>query len=173
MSKSYNNYIGISESPQEIFGKTLSIPDTLIYGYFELATDVSNEELIQIKNQLDNQSVNPRDLKRKLASTIVKMYYDEKAAIEAETEFDKIFIKKEIPDEIEEYKFGNGQKEIGILDLITKVNFAESKGEARRLVSQGGVSVDGEKIEDISAVIKLDKEKILKVGKRKFIKLKS
>jgi len=173
MSKSYNNYIGISESPQEIFGKTLSIPDTLIYGYFELATDVSNEELIQIKNQLDNQSVNPRDLKRKLASTIVKMYYDEKSALEAETEFDKIFIKKEIPDEIEEYKFGNGQKEIGILDLITKVNFAESKGEARRLVSQGGVSIDGEKIEDISAVIKLDKDKILKVGKRKFIKLKS
>ncbi|MHB1685821.1 MAG: tyrosine--tRNA ligase [Ignavibacteriaceae bacterium] len=172
MSKSYNNYIGISDSPQEIFGKTLSIPDSLIYNYYELATDISSEKLNQIKIQLEDSKINPRDLKRNLARTLVKMYHDESAAVEAENEFDKIFIKKEIPDEIPEIKVNGGEKEIGILDLLIKVNFAPSKGEARRLVVQGGVSIDGNRVDDISANIKLDKELILKVGKRKFIKIK-
>ena len=172
MSKSYNNYIGISDSPQEIFGKTLSIPDSLIYNYYELATDISNEELFDLRKQLNDQQVNPRDLKRKLAKTIVKMYHSENAAVEAEAEFDKIFIRKEIPDEIPEITLDKGETEIGILELLVKVNFASSKGEARRLVVQGGVTIDGNKVDDISANIALDKELILKVGKRKFIKLK-
>jgi tyrosyl-tRNA synthetase len=171
MSKSYNNYIGISEEPKEIYGKTLSIPDNLIYLYFELATDVTNEKLKAIKKQLEDASTNPRDLKRELARTLVRMYYDEEAANEAQNEFDKVFIKKEIPDEIPVHQFKSGDDEFNILDLITTVNFASSKGEARRLVSQGGVSIDGEKITDINAKVKIDKEKILKVGKRKFIKL--
>ncbi len=172
MSKSYNNYIGISDSPQEIFGKTLSIPDSLIYNYYELATDISNEELFDLRKQLNDQQVNPRDLKRKLAKTIVKMYHNENAAVEAEAEFDKIFIRKEVPDEIPEIILNKGETEIGILELLVKVNFASSKGEARRLVVQGGVTIDGNKVDDISANITLDKELILKVGKRKFIKLK-
>jgi tyrosyl-tRNA synthetase len=172
MSKSYNNYIGISESPKEIFGKTLSIPDDLIYTYFELSTDVSNEKLSDIKSQLDNKKVNPRDLKRYLAKVLVRMYHSKKAAEEAEKEFDKIFIHKEVPEDIPEFKIGN-TKEIGIIDLIVKVNFATSKGEARRLVAQGGVSIDGDKINDINKQIKIDKTKILKVGKRKFIKITS
>ena len=100
------------------------------------------------------------------------MYYGQNEADEAEAEFDKIFISKEIPDDIPEYQLENGIDEIGILDLIVKVNFAPSKGEARRLVTQGGVLVDGEKITDIAAKINLTKESILKVGKRKFIKIK-
>ncbi len=171
MSKSYNNYIGISESPQNIFGKTLSIPDNLIYNYFELATDIPNNELKKIKIQLEDSSVNPRDLKRQLAKKLVEMYHDKNSAEEAEKEFDKIFIKKEIPDDIPVFKFENNTTEINILDLITKVNFAGSKGEARRLVSQGGVSIDGEKITNISTDIKITGSQILKVGKRKFIKL--
>ncbi len=173
MSKSYNNYIGISDSPKDIFGKTLSIPDKLIYNYYELAADTSNEELIKIKNELNDSSVNPRDLKRALAKTLVRMYHSQKAAEEAEAEFDKIFISKEIPDDISEFIFENGENEIGILELIVTVNFAPSKGEARRLVAQGGVTVDGEKISDIAAKINLTKESILKVGKRKFIKIKN
>lgn len=169
MSKSYNNYIGISEDPKEIYGKTLSIPDNLIYTYFELGTDISNEELAEIKSKLDNPDVNPRDLKRQLARTLVKIYYDEKSAIEAEEAFDKVFIKKEIPDEIPELKIKSS--EINIIDLILEVKFAPSRNEARRLVIQGGVTVDGEKIDDITQTIIIDKEKILKVGKRKFIKL--
>ena len=171
MSKSYNNYIGISDSPKEMYGKTLSIPDVLIYNYYELATDISNEDLKRIREKLNDKNVNPRDIKRQLARTLVEMYHSKEAAAEAEEEFDKIFIKKEIPDDIPEFKLDNNSPELGILDLILIVNFAPSKGEARRLVTQGGVSLDGEKIEDITTIIKLKKESILRVGKRKFIKI--
>ncbi len=172
MSKSYNNYIGISDTPGEMFGKTLSIPDELIYTYFELATDISNQELSAIKNQLDEHRVNPRDLKRMLAKVLIRMYHSREASEDAEKEFDKIFIQKEVPDDISEIKL-DGNSGIGILDLIVKVNFATSKGEARRLVTQGGVSIDGEKIDDINAEITLEQPKVLKVGKRKFIKITS
>src|SRR5690606_19608452 len=94
MSKSYDNYIGISDEPSQIFGRTLSIPDNLIYNYFELATNVSNQKLGEVKTQLENGSVNPRDLKRELARTIVAMYHNHEAAEIAQTEFDNIFINK-------------------------------------------------------------------------------
>ena len=171
MSKSYNNYIGISDTPNEIYGKTLSIPDSLIYTYFELGTDIPNDELKEIKAKLNDKQINPRDLKRQLARTIVRIYYDEKTAVEAEEAFDKIFIKKEIPDEIPEHKISSGNKKINIIDLILAVQFAPSKSEARRLVVQGGVTIDGEKINDINNEVDIEKEKILKVGKRKFIKI--
>ena len=170
MSKSYDNYIGISDEPSQIFGRTLSIPDNLIYNYFELATNVSNQKLGEVKTQLENGSVNPRDLKRELARTLVSMYHNHEAAEIAQTEFDNIFINKGLPDEIEEFKVGINQ-EINILDLIVLVNFAPSKGEARRLVTQGGVSIDGEKISDVQYQVKIISGMILKVGKRKFIKL--
>ena len=169
MSKSYDNYIGISDPPNEIYGRTLSIPDNLIYNYFELATDVSKEELKDLKKEIEN---NPRDSKRNLARTFVRMYYNKKAAISAEEEFDKIFIKKDVPDEIGEFIFTDSSNEINIIDLIIKVKFAASKGEARRLIQQGGVSIDGEKIDDIKFNNKIKDGQILKVGKRKFIKLK-
>lgn len=171
MSKSYGNYIGISESPKDIYGKTLSIPDNLIYTYYELATDISNDELREIKEQLNDENINPRDLKRKLARTLVKMYYDEQSAIEAEEEFDKIFIKKEIPDEISEMNWNREKKEIAIVDLLLETNLAPSRSEAKRLISQGGVSIDGDKISDLSAIIKLKNENIIKVGKRNFLKI--
>jgi tyrosyl-tRNA synthetase len=172
MSKSYNNYIGISESAKDIFGKALSISDDLIYTYFELATDVPNSRLQEIKKTLENPETNPRNIKRELAKALVKMYHDQEAADQAEKEFDRIFIKKEIPDDIPEYSFESGEKEIGIVDLIVQVKFASSKSEARRLVSQGGVSINGDKIDDINKIIALGIEQILKVGKRKFIKIK-
>jgi len=170
MSKSYNNYIGISESPKEIFGKALSIPDSIIYNYFELATDLPNDELRKIKAQLDDPKTNPRDIKRQLAKTLVSMYHSIEAAKNAEEEFDRIFVNKGTPDELPEFKFGERQ-EINILDLIILVNFAPSKGEAKRLVNQGGVTLDGEKIEDFQNSVHLKDGMILKVGKRKFIKL--
>lgn len=170
MSKSLDNYIGITDEPSQIYGRTLSIPDNLIYTYFELATNVSNQKLNEIKSALSDSQTNPRDLKRELARTLVEMYYDKESAINAEKEFDNIFINKGLPDELEEFSIGD-KKEMNILDLIVLVNFAPSKGEARRLVIQGGVSVDGEKISDIQKIISLQKGMILKVGKRKFIKL--
>ncbi|MFZ1519417.1 MAG: tyrosine--tRNA ligase [Ignavibacteriaceae bacterium] len=170
MSKSYDNYIGISDEPSQIFGRTLSIPDNLIYQYFELATNVSNQKLTEVKSQLSDSNVNPRDIKRELARTLVTMYHNQDAAEIAQQEFDNIFINKGLPDEIEEFNVGN-KKEINILDLIVLVNFAPSKGEARRLLTQGGVSIDGEKISDVQSSISVKSGMILKVGKRKFIKL--
>lgn len=170
MSKSYDNYIGISDEPSQIFGRTLSIPDNLIYQYFELATNVSNQKLAELKSQLSNGNTNPRDIKRELARTLVTMYHNQEAAEIAQQEFDNIFINKGLPDEIEEFNVGD-KKDINILDLIILVNFAPSKGEARRLLTQGGVSIDGEKISDVQSSISVKSGMILKVGKRKFIKL--
>jgi tyrosyl-tRNA synthetase len=171
MSKSLDNYIGINESPKEIYGKTLSIPDELIYQYFVLTTDTSNIDLKQIQKNLLDTSINPRDIKRNLARKLVEIYHSAQSAIGAEEEFDNIFVKKGIPDEIEEFQLSPDLNEIDILELIVLVGFAPSKGEARRLIIQGGVTIDGEKITDIKQLIKLDKTMILKVGKRKFIKL--
>ncbi len=168
MSKSMDNYIGINETAKDIFGKTLSIPDSLIYSYFELATDISNEQLKSFKQDLENPAINPRDIKRTLAKKLVSMYHSEEAAQESEREFDNIFVKKGLPDEVPEYKVTSV---MDILDLIVAVNFAPTKSEARRLVQQGGVTIDGEKISDIKYSIVLDSPKILKVGKRNFIKL--
>lgn len=170
MSKSYDNYIGISDEPKDIYGKTLSIPDNLIYNYYELATDISNDELKEIKAQLDDSSVNPRDIKRALARKLVEMYHSADLARKAEEEFDKIFINKGTPDDIPELKLDN-LSNINIIDLIIEANFAPSKGEARRLIQQGGVSIDGDKISDFNTEITLRSDMILKVGKRKFTKI--
>ncbi|MCF8241842.1 MAG: tyrosine--tRNA ligase [Melioribacteraceae bacterium] len=170
MSKSYGNYIGIDDKPQDIFGKTLSIPDDLIYLYFELTTDLESEELKSIEAELDDLSKNPRDIKRKLARKLVEMYHNKDAAENAEKEFDKIFVNKGTPDEIEEFNY-EGENPVSIIDLISIVNFAASRGEARRLIQQGGVSIDGEKISDFNQNIQLKSEQVLKVGKRKFMKI--
>ncbi len=171
MSKSYNNYIGIHDTPQDIFGKTLSIPDNLIYEYFVLTTTVAAEYLADVKAKLQDSSVNPRNIKRDLAEKLVTLYHSAEAAVTAREEFDKIFIKKEIPDDIEEAEITESPEGHTILDILTDYKLAPSKGEARRLVQQGGVSINGEKITDVAGKITLLDENILKVGKRKFLKL--
>jgi tyrosyl-tRNA synthetase len=172
MSKSLDNYIGITEPAPEIYGKTLSIPDTQIYDYFLLTTDISAERLAEIKMQLENGSVNPRDLKRDLARTLVRMYYDEPAARKAEDAFDRLFIKKDIPDEIEEFAYTYGERGTGIVDLLVDTKLASSKSEARRLVQQGGVKIDSDKISDFNFVVRNTDSFIIQVGKRKFLKIK-
>lgn len=169
MSKSLNNYIGITDAPKDIFGKTMSIPDVLIYKYFELATRLLPQELQEIKGELEDPENNPRNTKRKLGYELVKLYYDEDTAKTAIEEFDKIFVKKEIPDEIEEFKLS--EDSIKIIDLLSLTKMADSKGNARRLIEQGGVSIDSEKVNDINYIVDSKKEFILKVGKRKFLKI--
>jgi tyrosyl-tRNA synthetase len=169
MSKSLNNYIGITDAPKDIFGKTMSIPDVLIYKYFELATRLTPNELKVLKNELEEPSNNPRNTKRRLGFELVKLYYNEDTAKSAVEEFDRIFIKKEIPDEIGEFKLK--EDNIKITDLLSITKLTDSKGNARRLIEQGGVSIDGEKIEDINYIVNFKKEIILKVGKRKFLKI--
>ena len=169
MSKSLDNYIGVSDSPKEIFGKTLSIPDKLIYQYFELITDVQKQELTAIKSSLENTKINPRDIKRQLARTLVRMYHSQTSADEAEKEFDKIFIQKSIPDNIEEFKRSESTT---IPALLTEAHLAASKSEARRLIDQGGVSIDDERVNDPNSLLPDKDEFILKVGKRRFLKVK-
>ena len=169
MSKSLDNYIGVSDTPKDIYGKTLSIPDKLIYQYFELATDVPKKELLEIKKSLDNPNTNPRDIKRTLARTFVRMYHSQEAATAAEEEFDRIFVEKSIPDDIEEFTVS---APMTIIALMAEAKLAASKGEARRLVDQGGVSIDGERISDPNVLLPDKSEFILKVGKRRFLKVK-
>lgn len=171
MSKSLNNYIAINDTPREMYGKTLKVPDQLIYQYFELTTSISLQDLKEIKTQLEISKVNPRDIKRRLARMLVAMYYDEKTAKQAEEEFDRIFIDKEIPDEIDEYRLKPTAGSKTLTVLIAEAKLASSKGEARRLIEQGGVSIDGEKVSDVNAIVPASSEFILKVGKRKFLKV--
>ncbi len=168
MSKSLDNYIGISDSPREIFGKTLSIPDRLMYDFFVLATNLPNTELPQIKKEIESD---PRNTKRRLAKEIVALYHSTEAAQAAEEEFDRIFVKKDLPDVIEEMSYGLAGSSVNILQLLTDTKLIASKGEARRLIEQGGVTINNEKISDMKTEIVMNEPKIIKVGKRKFLKV--
>lgn len=171
MSKSLDNYIGIDESPKEIYGKTLSIPDALIYDYYLLTTDTPLNELTKLRTELARKSTNPRDIKRRLARVLVTMYHSEQKAIAAEEEFDRIFVKKDLPDTIEEFSYSAADGKVGILQLLADAKLVASKGEARRLVEQGGVSIDGMRVDDINALVHLLAPVIIKVGPRRFLKV--
>lgn len=170
MSKSLDNYIGINESPQQMYGKTLSIPDKLILDYYLLATEASLDEIAATRRNLASPSYNPRDSKRALARSIVTLYHGADAAQAAEEEFDRIFIRKDLPDEIPDVAVA-ADGPIGILRLITEARLAGSNSEARRLVEQGGVTVDGNKVSDHTAAIDISAGVVIKVGKRKFARI--
>lgn len=169
MSKSYDNYIGINEAPNDMYGKVLSIPDHLIYEYFELVTDVSTEDLPAIKSFAEKD---PRNAKHELALTITRMYHGDYAANAAREYFEQTIINKEIPENIPEFNLPTGEPN-RLVALINHIGFAPSNGEARRLIQQGGVSLNGEVVSDTNAEIIMEKETvlILKVGKRKYAKL--
>lgn len=168
MSKSLDNYIGINEPAREIYGKTLSIPDRLMYDFFILATNTPNSELGEVKTLIGSD---PREAKRRLARELVTLYHSNEAARAAEEEFDRIFVKKDTPDEIEEMAYGTTGASVNILQLLAETKLAPSKSEARRLVEQGGVTVNNEKIADAKANLTLGGAMIVKVGKRKFLKI--
>lgn len=169
MSKSYDNYIGIDEAANEMYGKALSIPDDLIYPYFELVTDVPLDQLPAVKQKAGKD---PRNAKHDLAFTLVRMYHGEKAALSAKEFFEKTIVKKEIPDEMPEFVFKSGSEE-SLINIIKSVGFSPSNSEAKRLILQGGVSIDGETINDLQYAItfKENSNIVLKVGKRKFGRL--
>ncbi len=171
MSKSLDNFIGISETPQQIYGKTLSIPDTVIYDYMQLATAIPPPELAEVKRQLERGSVNPRDLKRRLARELVALYHDAAAAQAAEEEFDRIFKKKDIPDEMPEVSVTTERGAAGIIRMLVEAGMVKSNSEARRLVEQGGVSVDGVRVDDPATNIVLNHPVVLKAGKRQFARI--
>ncbi len=169
MGKTTNNYVGVNEEPDQMYGKVMSIPDTIIVRYFELATAASIEEIANVKKALV-EGENPRNLKMDLARRIVTIYHDGRAASAAEHEFINVFSKKELPEDIQLKRFP--QREINILQLLADSGLVSSKGEARRLIEQNAVKIDGKKVENIHIDIDLDTktEKIIQVGKRKFLK---
>lgn len=171
MSKSLNNYIGITESPNEIFGKIMSISDPLMFRYFELLTDVSTSQLNQWKQDTQKNTIHPKNLKIQLAKQIVSDFWSEDDAKSAAQEFDRIFAQKEQPKDMQEIKIKNSA--VPLIDLIIEQNILPSRGEAKRLIRQGGLYLDGQRIEDIGTILNLgtNEEVTLKVGKRKFFKL--
>ena len=171
MSKSLNNYIGIDEAPGEMFGKVMSISDELMWEYYELLTDLTGEEIHSLRYNCEAGAENPRDAKVALAKLIIRDFHSPAAADQAEAEFSRRFVKKEIPDEIEE-KIVSGT-DWTLADLLTETALAASKGEARRLIEQGGVKVGGEKVVNAKAAVDLKEEVLLQVGKRKFLKVKA
>lgn len=171
MSKSYDNYIGITEDANDMYGKVLSIPDDLIYSYFELVTDVPVDELPKLKKRAEED---PRDTKHELALTITRMYHGEQAAKEAREHFEQTVINKEIPDDAPTFEYESGE-EVRLLDIIADTGFTESNGQTKRLMKQGGVSIDDKKITDkgYSVTFDDDTEFTLKVGKRNFAIVRS
>ncbi|AEX86118.1 tyrosine--tRNA ligase [Marinitoga sp. 1135] len=170
MSKSYDNYIAFEDEPFDMYGKVMSIPDTLILKYMRLATDVPENEIKEYEKQMKENSVNPRDIKMKLAYEIVKFFHGKEKAEYAQNEFVKVFQKKDIPDEMEELTV---EKEITAIDLLMKTNSISSKSEAKRLIKQGGVRINKTKINDPFQLLEIKDNDILRIGKRRFFNLKT
>jgi tyrosyl-tRNA synthetase len=166
MSKSVGNYISITDLPNEMFGKIMSIPDELIIPYFELCTLLSNNEIGEIKEQL-NKGENPRSIKAELAKAIIALYYSEKEAQDASNEFDRVFKNKEMPRDIRTKKIANMRLD----DLLVNLEMAASKSDARRLVEQGAVYLDDEKQNDPYKEIIISKEITIKAGPRNVMKV--
>jgi len=169
MSKTYGNTVNITDPPNEMYGKLMSSKDELIIDYFKLCTDLPLAEILEIEKKLKRKEVNPKEAKAKLAREIVKIYHGEKAAKEAEKEFERIFKEKKLPKKIPEMKIK--EKSLNILDLLLKTKLVSSKSEAKRLVLQKAVEIDRVLKKDWGEVIEIKKGMVIKVGKRRFVRL--
>ena len=165
MSKSLDNYVALNDSPQNIFGKIMSIPDTLINDYFLLLTDIS-EKNIHLYNEKIKKGENPRNIKMILAQTIVDQYHKSGSGKQAKEEFINIFSNKQTPDKMPEIK--SNQTSIKTLDLVVLTKHTQSNSEARRLIKQGSVKINNEKITNEYQIIPLQNKDVLKIGKRGF-----
>jgi len=174
MSKSLGNYIGVDDPPHDMYGKVMSIPDSLIMDYFELLTDVSDKELAEFKQQLAAQSVNPMILKKRLGREIVSQFHGAEAAKGAESHFEKVFQKRGVPQEAEEYAakgeyIGDGKYRLDITTALLESGLVKSRGEVKRLIAQGAIEVSGKRIDN--AVIEIPSGSIIQVGKRRFLRI--
>lgn len=165
MSKSLGNHIPILATPEDMYGKIMSIPDSAIEIYFELATRYTPAQIVEVKRKLA-EGINPRDVKMELAREIVGIFHGDTGAQHAEAQFKEVFQKKGLPDDMPEFAVAPGQ---GVVDVIVALHFAASKGEARRLIAGGGVYLDGRTVTDATKVPQ--PPQILQVGKRRFAKL--
>lgn len=175
MSKSLDNYVGITEPPNEIYGKIMSVSDRLMFRYYELLTDVPLSQIEDWRKEIGEETLNPRDLKSRLAKTIVADFWGEAEAEKAAEEFDLVFKKKEIPSELTVHAVDpgkiSGSGEVGIIDVLEEILL--SRGEAKRMVRQGGIYIDGNRMDNIECTLNFKKknEYVLKIGKRRFYKI--
>lgn len=169
MSKSYGNDIGLTDSPEDMYGKSMSISDEMIEKYFLLAADADEATMTKVKSQLSDSSVNPRDVKCALGRALVELYHGPDAAQQAEQHFDQVIVNKDMPEDMDEISL---DEDCAIIDIITDNGMTKSKGEARRMVKQGAVRIDNEKVSDMDSVISKGSKIVIKVGKRRFLRLK-
>jgi tyrosyl-tRNA synthetase len=174
MSKSLGNYIGVDEDPNNMYGKAMSIPDELMVKYFELATDLSLEELEELKQGLAEGTIHPRDAKMRLGRTLVRMYHGEQAAQEAEHHFKTVFQQRDLPDDMPEVQVNAADLEDGrmwIVALLSKLGLVATNGEGRRMIQQGGVRINQQKVTDPQAKVEVQGGMVVQVGRRKFAKV--
>ncbi|HTM69173.1 MAG TPA: tyrosine--tRNA ligase [Candidatus Binatia bacterium] len=168
MSKSLGNYIGVSDAPEQMFGKVMSIPDAALWDYWTLATDAPTEEIAAMREACESKKMNPRDAKAKLAKAIIGMYHSAKDADAAEDAFTKVFKNKETPDDVPEMRVAGGDR--SLVELLVETKLAASKSEAKRQIEQGGVKVGGAVVKDPMAAIAVGKTPVLiQKGKRHFV----
>jgi len=169
MSKSYDNYIALDDSPEDMYGKIMSINDSMILKYYKLAVFADRKKVNEVKSLLKDDTNNPRDIKRSLAKDLVKKYYSEKEADLAQSSFDQIFVKRDNPENMQVRKIDS---DVGLLELITEEGLVASKGEGKRLLNQNAIKINGQVCNDINFVISSsEKEFVIKVGKRRFLKV--
>lgn len=174
MSKSLGNYIGINDTPEDMYGKVMSIPDELMVSYYELVTTVPMDEIKQIETGLKDGSLHPRDAKRRLAREIVARFHGSVAAKQAEEHFDLVFRQHSIPDDIPEFRVSASEMNDGriwIVKLMVIAGLAGSNGEARRLIKQGGVKLDGTPVTDENLELAVSDSMVIQVGKRRFVRV--
>lgn len=175
MSKSLGNYIGVTDTPKDMFGKTMSITDDLIVRYFRLVTPLPEKEVAALETGLAEGTIHPRDAKLKLARQIVALYHGEKAAVEAQEEFKRVFSQGQLPSEIPEFTVSDSELENGRIwlpKLLALANLTTSTSEARRMIQQGAVKIDDVKFDDQDAEVEIVDEMVIRVGKRKFMKIR-
>ena len=171
MSKSLGNYIGISESPDDIFGKILSVSDEHMFRFYELLSDLSMEEIAALKKDMEQGRVHPKAVKVRLAKELVNRFHNQEAADRAEKNFEQVFAKHELPDDIAEKEVAVEGDSIWLPKLLLTAELVKSTSDGRRMVKQNAVSVGGEKVSDVNAEIPAQGMVLLKVGKRRFCKV--
>ena len=169
MSKSYDNYIALDDSPEDMYGKIMSINDSMILKYYKLAVFADRKKVSEVKSLLKDNTNNPRDIKRSLAKDLVKKYYSEKEAELAQSSFDQIFVRRDNPENMQVRKIDS---DVGLLELLTEEGLVASKGEGKRLLNQNAIKINGQVCNDINFVISSSEEEfVIKVGKRRFLKV--
>jgi tyrosyl-tRNA synthetase len=170
MSKSLGNYIGVSESPNDIYGKVLSASDELMFRYYELLSDLSSEEIGILRAGMESGKLHPKEIKKQLARELTARYHTEEAAIQAEQNFEKVFRKGGVPDDIPEKRI-QSEEDIWLPQLMMDLEMVKSTSDGRRMIKQGAVSLDGEKVKDVKTNVSPEGDVLIKVGKRRFCKV--